>query len=92
MFRMVLLPVFLFVTSALLAVMSLHAAWLSLIVGVALCAYTLVQSRRAAVQTPGPQVLKTGSATLRAGIALVAAPVLTVLFALAAMSGLFGRH
>ena len=42
MFRTVLLPVFLFVASVLLAVMSLYAAWLSLIVGMGLCAYTLL--------------------------------------------------
>ncbi|AXK39592.1 hypothetical protein DWG20_09130 [Crenobacter cavernae] len=93
MSRGVLLPVTLFVVSAFFSVMSLHAAWASIIVGLALCAYSFVWTRRArAAPGSAPQTTFAASRSMRAGVALVVAPVLTVLLVLAAMSGLFGRH
>ena len=88
----VLLPGVLLLVSALLSVMSLHAAGASAIVGLSLCAYSFARSRRsAAAYKASAQTVPTASRTMLAGLALLAAPIVTVLVAVAAMSGWFGR-
>lgn len=88
----VFVPAVLFVISAFLSVMSLHAAWVSAIVGLGLCAYSLARRRRAAAaaESSGPHPVA-ASRSMCAGVALLVAPVFTVLLVLAAMGGLFGR-
>jgi hypothetical protein len=94
MIRTVVLPVALFVVSALLAVMSLQAAGLSLVIGLGMCAYAFVQARRLPVQLPGQQLgaKVMASAVMRAGVALAAGPTIAVVLVLAAMSGVFGHR
>lgn len=94
MIRTAVLPVVLFVVSALLAVMSLQAAGLSLAIGLGMCAYAFVQARRMPVQVPGQQLgaKVMASAVMRAGMALAAAPTIAVALVLAAMSGVFGHR
>ena len=82
MARAVVLPIVLFIAGALMSVMSLYGIWISLIVGLGLCAYSFIRAR-GAVMT---------SSSMRAGAALVIAPLLTVLLVLAGMSGVFDRH
>lgn len=94
MARTVLLPASLFIVSAVLSVLSLYAAWASLIVGLGLCAYAFARKRRALTSMPGISIQGglVASPSMRAGLALATAPLLTVVLVLAAMSGLFGRH
>jgi uncharacterized membrane protein YidH (DUF202 family) len=94
MIRTVVLPIALFVASSFLAVMSLHAAGVSFVGGLGLCAYAVVRARRAATQMPGPQSHPRfmASTEMRAGVALAVAPVITVILVLTAMSGLFGHR
>jgi hypothetical protein len=94
MVRTVLMPAVLFVVGALLTVMSLYAAWALLAVGLGLCVYSFVQTRRLAERTTGLQSRGPlmASLSMRAGVALVAAPVITVLLVMAAMSGFLGGH
>jgi len=93
MIRTVVLPVALFVVSALLAVMSLQAAGLSFVIGLGMCAYAFVQARSLPLQVPGQQLgaKVMASAVMRAGVALVAAPTIAVVLVLTAMSGVFGH-
>jgi hypothetical protein len=88
----VLLPAALFLVSALLSVMSLHAAAASAILGLCLCAYSFARSRRsAAAYVSSAQTGPSASRTMLAGLALLVAPVATVLVVVAAMAGWFGR-
>lgn len=94
MIRTVVLPVVLFVVSALLAVMSLQAGGLSLAIGLGMCAYAFVQARRLPVHVPGQQLgaKVMASAFMRAGVALAAAPTIAVMLVVTAMSGVFGHR
>lgn len=89
----VFLPAALFLISAFMSVLSLHAAWASGIVGLGLCAYSFARNRRSVTASVSiAQSPFTASLSVRTGIALLAAPVVTLLLVAAAMSGLFGRN
>ncbi|WP_136419739.1 hypothetical protein [Herbaspirillum sp. ST 5-3] len=83
--------------SAFFFVMTLDAIYVSLAVGVGLRVASLIAARPSATQVQGAQVpgtrLRLAAATpaMRAGLALVLAPVFTIVLVTAAMAGLFSQ-